>query len=262
MSFDKWFLVNKDSSEKAKLRLFLFPPAGSDVTIFNKWEDNFSSYVEVCKLKLPGRGMRYNEPLESNCQILADKIAEVIDENTNIPFVIFGHSMGALIAYETAILLQAKGNKFLKEICLSAMKSPDCVSDDGCFENDNSQKISMHSLSDAELQKKLIEFGGMPSEILSDSSLIEFLLPIFRNDLYLCDTYHLNKKIVLNIPIVVYGGKSDSVANSNDLAKWKDFSSKKVHVLMFQGNHFYFEMSKAMFMFDLSKNIERLMEEQ
>lgn len=259
--FDNWFLKTKTSDDPVQLRVYLFPPAGSDVSIYSRWEYNLPSSIEVCKLKLPGRGMRISDDLMSDCHEIADIVAELIDSCTDVPFVIFGHSMGALITYETAVRLTERNNKLLKQIFVSAMKSPDTVSDEGCFneENDNSA-LMMHKLNDHDLIEKLKIIGNIPDEIAQNEDYLDIIIPIFRNDLYLCDTYHLDNMEILDIPINVYGGTFDSVADAEQLEKWKAFSSEKVRITLFSGDHFYFEKNKLSFMFDFSRCLEAIKE--
>jgi medium-chain acyl-[acyl-carrier-protein] hydrolase len=261
MNNDKWvFRKRKVAEEEVKLRLFLFPPAGSDISIYHKWEEYLPPSVEICLIRLPGRGGRINDPLIDDCKVLVHEIADNIEQYFDMPYVFFGHSMGSLIAYETTVLIYERGRPLPEKLFVSSLKAPnymnsknDCFS--GIMEPDEDD---LHLLSNEELKNKLYHMGGIPDIIRNNSSFVEMLLPIFRNDLKLCETYKTDKVTRLPVPIDVYGGNSDRIASKEDLEKWKECSKEKVTITLFPGGHFYFNNMNRFFMFDLSKKLEEV----
>jgi medium-chain acyl-[acyl-carrier-protein] hydrolase len=258
---DKWvFRKRRAAEEEIKLRMFLFPPAGSDISVYQRWEEYLPSDIELCLVRLPGRGGRINEPLIEDCSLLVQEIADDLEQYFDMPYVFFGHSMGALLAYETSALIYKRGRPLPERLFLSSLKAPSYMnSKNDCFlgimEPDEDD---LHLLSDEELKKKLYDIGGIPDIIRNNSSFVDMLLPIFRNDLKLCETYKTDSVTSLPVPIDVYGGSGDKIASREDLEKWKECSKEKVTVTMFPGGHFYFSNMQRFFMFNLSKRLQEV----
>lgn len=263
--FFKFFLTKRNvQADEVRLRVFLFPPAGSDISIFNKWEDYMPYGVEVCKLRLPGRGTRSNEGFVLDCYELAKGIAVCINGCDDIPFVIFGHSMGALIAYETVVYMQEQKMNGPCHLILSGMKTPKKISEqNGCFSRiHNGDEGPMHLLEEQELIKAFHKLGGIPDEVMKIPDFLRFVLHIFRNDLELCETYRRDNQVVLEIPITVFGGSADLIASSEELYQWDEYSQKNVKVTIFPGNHFYFNENRYNFFFYFAKKISEILEEE
>jgi medium-chain acyl-[acyl-carrier-protein] hydrolase len=258
---DKWiFRKRKVMEDKVKLRLFLFPPAGGDISIYQKWEDYLPCDIEICLVRLPGRGARINEPLIDDCKVLTEEIAEDIKQYLDRPYAFYGHSMGALIAYETAVLIYKSGLRLPERLFLSSLKAPDFMNlkKDIIQDTIELDENNLHLMSDEELKKKLFQIGGVDDIIWKDNDYIDTLLPIFRSDLKLCETFITEGVTRLPVPIDVYGGSSDNLASREDLENWRGCSKMKVTVTVFSGGHFYFNNMDRLFMFNLSKRLEEV----
>jgi surfactin synthase thioesterase subunit len=260
---DKWvFRKRKALVNEVKLRIFLFPPAGSDISIYQKWENYLPSDVELCLIRLPGRGGRVNEPLIDDISILTSEIANDIIQYFDIPYVFFGHSMGALVAYETAVLIYENGHRLPEKLFLSSLKAPNYMNSKnesllGSTTNGD-EYSNLHLMNDEALKNKLYQIGGIPEIIMKDNSYADKLLPIFRNDLKLCETFKRDDVIRLPVPIDVYGGNADKIVSRKDLEEWKGCSNLKVTITLFPGGHFYFNNVDRFFIFNLSKKLEEV----
>src|ERR1041385_982226 len=96
-----WF-PNVRSDSRVKLRLFCFPYAGGGTNIYRSWAAKLPPQVDVCPVQLPGRGHRIREASYTNVPTLTKALAEAIRPFLNQPFAFFGHSMGAILAFELA----------------------------------------------------------------------------------------------------------------------------------------------------------------
>ncbi len=240
-----------------KLRLFMFPPAGSDIAVYQRWEKYFPAEIEICLICLPGRGGRMNEPLIDECNLLVCKIVDAVKNYFDLPYVLFGHSMGALLAYETAVLAQKSGLRLPERLFLSSLKSPNYMDTSReCFSGlTESDGRLLHLMDDDTLKRKLLEIGGIPDIIRENELFFDFILPTFRSDLKLCETYMPEQTLRLPVPFDVFGGNSDKIASKADLEHWRECSDKEVTITIFPGGHFYFNSAKSIFMFNLSKRL-------
>lgn len=234
---NKWFLNKISNNTKiAKVRLFLFPPAGCDVSIYSSWEKHFPENIEVCVLKLPGRGKRIDEDLETDINKIVTNIVNQIKNMKDIPFIFFGHSMGALIAYETVVKLNHYKMKLPEKLIVSGMKSPGVLSNT----NQDMNKLKLYELDDSKLKNIIINLGGIPDLLKENDRFLDILIPILRNDLKLCNLY--KKKYIDKIPvdIEILGGDKDQLASIEEMNDWNKYSSKKTSSKYFEGGHFYF----------------------
>src|SRR5262245_156411 len=85
-----------------RLRLLCLPYAGGTASLYRQWPDGLPSAIEVCPVELPGRGVRLGEPPSSDLSRLCDDVIAAIDELPGLPMAVFGHSMGAKLAFELA----------------------------------------------------------------------------------------------------------------------------------------------------------------
>src|SRR3546814_4467064 len=95
-----WF-VRARPRPAAELRLFCFPHAGGAASSYFAWAGALEA-VDVLAVQPPGREGRLAEPLIADMTTLLDRLVAAIEPQLDRPFVFFGHSMGALVAFETA----------------------------------------------------------------------------------------------------------------------------------------------------------------
>ncbi|GAA0389000.1 alpha/beta fold hydrolase [Paenibacillus motobuensis] len=221
------------------LRLFLFPPAGGDVSTYLQWEEKMPSFVETAFVRLPGRGARMMEPAIDEIGALTERLAEEIKPYTDIPYVLFGHSMGGLVAYELTQRLYSRNIALPDCIMISSIKAPHHMNSfTECLTADGNDKLYLKS--DAEFIERIIGLGGIPEAFSENREFLQLILPTFRKDMKLCETYCSEGARALPVPFEIYGGSRDAVATRTELEGWKDYTTRKFAFTLFQGNHFYF----------------------
>ena len=214
-------------------RLFCLPHAGGDALQYMHWQPYFLPSIQVCPIQLPGRGRRMAQrPLRS-----ARSIAEAAHANLGAllhePFALFGHSMGALIAYELGCVLEDRG--IVPEVLIVAAKSAPHLP----------ARRARGLLPDDELIRELSVLDGTPREILADRSSLQFYLPLIRSDFAVVDTYVYDRKSRLTCPIVCFGGCGDPTTTIECLAAWSVHTAGAFELVMFPGNHFFVRQETA-----------------
>lgn len=215
-----------------KLRLFCFPFAGGVSSYFNAWQPKIAQGVELCPVMLPGREKLVRQTPISDIHQLCNALLDQLDPHINVPFVFFGHSMGALIAYELAQLMCKLSITPPLHLFLSAFPAPGLLA----------RPAPIHNLSDSEFKAAIASFNGTPQEVLDDDALMSVILPYLRADFKMVETYTHKHNSRLPVPISVYGGKDDYITRNN-LAKWKDNTLMSWQLHMFTGGHFYLSSS-------------------
>lgn len=224
---NKW-IKPIQTSKKALFRLYCFPYAGSGASIFKKWSGLFPKEIEVLAVQLPGREDRLLEEPYKNLSILINDLKENI--NLSKPVGFFGHSMGALIAYE------------LTKVMSEQIKSPDILFLSGCpspTKDENYKNKKIYESNEATLIEELRLLNGTPPELLETPELLKLYIPILRADFSICDTYVYQNNYSLDCPLSVFGGTNDPRVSYSDLLAWERMCSGSFNFKIFDGDHFF-----------------------
>lgn len=226
MQKSKWFPfgIPEDSIKK---KLFCFHCAGGNAISFKEWTQ--AKEIDVIPVEVPGRGLRIGEECITDIYSLVDKLfAEIAPLCANSKYYFFGHSMGALLAFQLTYLLENRiGNT--PQLLIVAGRQPPNIPDTSEFKS---------YMGNEELRKELVRLGGTPKEVLENRDLFEFLAPIIRKDYMLHESYHYNGEKI-NIPIIAHSGTEDSGANINIMKFWNEMTTGEFKVEEFKGNHFF-----------------------
>ena len=215
----------------ARLRLFCFSYAGAGGAMYRTWLDALPPSIELCAVQLPGRENRFREPAFTSMQRLVEAMVPALSPALDLPFAFFGHSMGALVAFELARALHALPHVApLTHLLVSGRKAPHLPEDDA----------PMRGLADdafiAEIGRR---YGGIPDEVLRERDLLDLLLPGLRADMTAIETHTHLAGPQLRCPIDAYGGDADPRATAGQLAAWRDHTLAGGRVRTFPGGHFY-----------------------
>ena len=226
---NNWFRCIVDS-QNAKHCLVCFPYAGGGASVYSGWNTLKQTGISLWALSLPGRGHRYHEkPITSLAPLLEQLIPKVLKIATNKSVSFFGHSMGALIAYELACLLEQRKLLEISKLFLSG-RSPVSQQDD---------EPAYHLLSDTELMSKLIGMGGIPKEIQKHPEMLQLMLPTLRADFELIETWQSESSSATNSPIIALAGSDDSRASAEKMEHWDSHTRSDFKLHEFDGGHFF-----------------------
>ncbi|HEU0053256.1 MAG TPA: alpha/beta fold hydrolase [Longimicrobium sp.] len=227
-TLSSWVVVPRPAPS-AGLRLFCFPYAGAGASVFYSWPRALPAEVEVCAVQFPGREARIAEPAFTDVHALVDVLAGELAPWMDRPFAFFGHSNGALIAFELARRLRRDGRRGPAHIFASGRPAPQVP----LWEE------PIHALPEPEFLQALRRFKGTPEEILQNAEIMEMVSPTLRADFSISETYEHVPEAPLSVPITVYGGRADEEVPEHTLDPWREQTAAAYQKVMFPGDHFF-----------------------
>jgi medium-chain acyl-[acyl-carrier-protein] hydrolase len=230
--FESHFSVLRPS-----LRLFCFPYAGGNAQAFRGWQRYFLPDIDLCLVHLPGRGKRIDEPMFTRLDLLVQTVANLITSEPQPPYALFGHSMGALISFELTRELRRRHFASPRRLFLSGRGAP----------NGTSREVPRFNLPEEAFVEEVRRLNGTPQELLDLPESRNLLLPVFRADFEMVDTYEYHPEEPLSCPITVYGGLQDADTSVDTLRAWEEHTSAGCNQRVFPGDHFFIHDARAGF---------------
>jgi len=229
------------------MRLFCFAYAGGGASIFVPWIEALAPAYEVCPVQLPGRESRFAEPLLKDPLQAAELIAEAIAPMCEERYALFGHSLGAILAYEVAQRLRRRGVRKPERLIVSARR--------GALVPHNGH-MSGHLPND-QFKERLMELNGTPREFLDDPDLVKLLLPRVRQDFLLDEQYTPNETYEpLEFPISAFGGSEDTDVPEESLRAWGAQTRNGFDMTVFPGaDHFFIQSRRE----ELLRGVRRVL---
>lgn len=247
---NRW-LVGGRTESAANMRLFAFAHAGGGASIFRQWHKSLPPQIDLYAVQLPGRETRFAEPKLTQFTAAVEAIVNGLRPSLDRPFAFFGHSLGALLAFETARHLRRLGAPGPQYLFLS-----------GCAAPPAHDPIEAYSkLSDAAFIQSIKKYGGIPDEISQNAELVELFLPTVRADFSLLETYQYIEEPALDCPVSVFGGLNDLEAPQAKLAAWNIHTTKNFRVKMFPGDHFYLNGAYTTLLAEITRDLDHLAKE-
>jgi surfactin synthase thioesterase subunit len=236
MEGNRWLVGTHRQGGNARFRMFCLPYAGGGASVYRNWESALRPAAEVLAVQLPGREERFMEPRYYSIVRLVDALMEAEDGEGwfDPPHVLFGHSMGAKIAFETARRLEGQGRPPALLI----------VSGSRPVNTPVSRRIS--DLPDALFNEELRRLAGTPEEILKEEEFMLIYRTILRADFAMDETYFSDT--VLNVPITAFAGVEDSEVSAADIAGWKSLTTAGFSSRMTEGDHFFLKKHEERFL--------------
>jgi surfactin synthase thioesterase subunit len=217
----------------AMLRLFCFPYAGAGVGAFYRWKSAILDTVELCAIQMPGREDRLDEAPITSMEVLRRYLAEQITPYLDRPCVFFGHSLGALVAFETVRELRRRGLPLPVTMILSGRRAPQIGYDTQPW----------HTLANEELVARIRGLGGTRVGVLEDPQLRDLLLPLLRADLTLNETYQYRPEAPLPMPATLLRARDDSVASLEQADAWRLQFRTPPRCVDYDGGHFFIDVN-------------------
>jgi surfactin synthase thioesterase subunit len=228
------------------MRMFCFPYAGAAASAFRLWPAGLPEEVDVCAIQLPGRANRLRERPITSIPEMVEAVVDAMADHLDRPFVLFGHSMGGLLAFEVAHELAARGWSTPRHLIISARRAP--------LLRDPSSLL--HVLPDAEFVDEIQRrYGGIPEEILAHQDVLALLLPCLRADITALETHRPPQRVPLGCPLSVFAGAEDRHASPAHVAGWRRETTGAFDTRIFPGGHFYLDAQRPDVLADLSARL-------
>ncbi|MEV6419586.1 alpha/beta fold hydrolase [Streptomyces sp. NPDC051662] len=210
----------------APVRLVCFPHAGGSASFYFPVSAALASDSDVVALQYPGRQDRRTEPSVDDIGVLADRIAPVVAPLFDRPVVFFGHSMGAVVAFEVARRLEA-GGRTPAMLFASGRRAP------------STRRVeTVHQRDDDGLVAEMKALSGTDAQVLGDEELLRMVLPAIRSDYRAIETYGPVEATV-DCPITALVGDDDPKATPSEADAWRAHTTAAFHIQVFRGGHFY-----------------------
>lgn len=232
---------------QASLRLFCIPYAGGGTQVYHTWPDYLPESIEVCSIKLPGRGARMRETPFANTTPLIHALAPNLLPYLDKPYALFGHSMGALVSFELASHLRRQSNSEPIHLFASGCRAPQIP-----------EPHPIYNLPEIEFLEELRSLGGVSQDVMENSELMQLMLPTIRADCTLSDTYTYKSQPPLSCSISVFGGLQDPLVSREHLEAWRCQTSASFTLMMFPGDHFFLHTSKLLLLEQLSSELRQI----
>lgn len=222
------WLVSLTPSGVGDVSVFCFPYAGAGASVYRSWAKLLPSHLNAFAIQAPGRETRFLEPFVSSITELANQAAQAILRETEKPIVLFGHSLGAACAYETARALERSGHT-PELLIVSGRQCPGTPS----------KRAPIGHLSDKQFIDHVRMYKGTPSAVLENKELMELLLPLLRADFSLSEQYRPLAEPLLSCPILGLGSTDDEWLDHDTLQAWENLTRSDFETHWFEGDHFY-----------------------
>ncbi|TXS52229.1 MULTISPECIES: thioesterase II family protein [unclassified Streptomyces] len=215
------------TAESGALRLFCFPHAGGNASFFHPFSARLTPRTEVLAVQYPGRQERFDEPRVEDLHELADLVAAELAAWAEEPFALFGHSMGATLAFEVGSRLHARGAR-PTALFVSGRRAPSVPAPG-----------SVHLASDEKLIADMRLLGGTDNRMLDNLELLAVILPAVRSDYVATETYRYRGAPPLDCPVTAFIGDADPRVDAPMARAWAAHTTEKFLLHVFEGGHFF-----------------------
>lgn len=213
----------------AAVRLFCFPAAGGRSSSMNAWIRHLPPEVGLERMELPGREPEAVDRRHASMESLIPEVWHTIASRLDRPFVLYGHSVGALVAYEVALRAMEFGDVGPVALFVSGRRAPHCTL----------AKRSLHDLPEDELVTTLAEFGATPGPFLTNPAWRDYVLPSLRADLSVSDRYPPKREKPLRCPIRAFRGAGDRITSETEMRAWSEHTAASFQFETLPGGHFF-----------------------
>jgi len=217
----------------ATARIFCFPFAGGAASAFGAWNAILPSWMELCAVQYPGREGRLHEACITDLDALLEMLVFSIEPYCDLPYVFFGHSFGALVAYELAKRMAARQNAPIR-LFVSGRNAPNRWTGD-----------PVHALPDPQLTQRLIDLNGFTPELIQCREMLDILLPIIRADIRMSETYDYREQTRVPCGISAFGGIDDPWVLLDGLQDWANHTTGSFMLRMMEGDHFFLRINPS-----------------
>ena len=208
--------------------LLVLPCAGASATMYLRWRRSLPEWIRVVPVELPGRGARLDEAFIEDFGQLIDRLCSDQANALGGRYALFGHSMGALLAYGIAQYQRAHSRPLPQAMFVSASPAPS-TRDPNRFADKN---------DDAALIADLRRQGGTPEELFGNEDLLRLALDTLGSDYRVCESFRFFASEPLSMPLHALAGRQDDIT-AERIEAWRREAGSVFTLDWFDGGHFF-----------------------
>jgi medium-chain acyl-[acyl-carrier-protein] hydrolase len=243
MSASPWF-VCFERLRAPTVRLFCLPYAGGGAASYRSWRTTLPSGVEVWAVRPPGRESRFRERPFHRLAPLVEALERELDPLLDLPFGIFGHSLGALTGFELARGLERRDHG-PRHLWVAAHSAPHL----------RPTASPVHLAPDDVILGRLRRYGGTPAGFYENDDLVSALLPNLRADMAVSETYRYTDTTPLRCGVTAFGGVDDPLVTGVAIDEWEQATSGPFRAHVFHGGHFFWLADPAPMLHEIGADL-------
>jgi medium-chain acyl-[acyl-carrier-protein] hydrolase len=244
---DSFTLVRKVDRPAARVRLFCFTFAGSSAQIFYGWNEHVPEWLEVSGFELPGHGARLAETPIDTQDAAATEIADALEPFLDRPYALFGHCLGATLAYEATRVLHTRGKAQPVRLFSSGARGPHL----------GIPIADVESMGDDEFIEHMHKSYAAPIHFLNHPEMRPLFLPMVRADARMTQNYRYVSGPKMSYPVTAIAGETDQDVRPEHLEGWGQHTTAGVTTRIYPGNHFFFLESAPRVLADFAEELDR-----
>ena len=220
--------------------------------MYHTWSRIIPTEIDFVPIQLPGREIRIRDPLIHDLSELTSQLVPAIAPLLDKPYALFGYSMGALIAFETARVLEKSGYPQPEAVFAASRQAPSLPP----------QVDPFFDLPEDQFWDRVRKLNGCPDEVFQMPEILELIGPVLRNDLRLCDSYTHQDNTLLSCPIRAYGSENDALTPLEALDAWENHTENVFSRKIFPGDHFFIHQQAEALVADITETLQTLYAER
>jgi surfactin synthase thioesterase subunit len=241
------WLVRYRPLARPAVRLVGIPYAGGASTVFHPWVEPLAPDVELWAAELPGRARRIADPPVADLPALVEALADAVKSAVAAPYVLFGHSMGALLAFEVCHRLVAAGAP-PRHLVVSARRAPQLPP----------RYPPIAGLPDPEFVQALVDrYDGIPEAVRRETELLALFLPMLRADLAALEGYRYAARPPLDLPLTALAGREDTRIPLGEIVAWREQTTGPFALHTIVGGHFFVNTNRPAVLDVLRRDVLR-----
>ncbi|HEX5406866.1 MAG TPA: alpha/beta fold hydrolase [Pseudonocardiaceae bacterium] len=243
---DRW-IRSFHPTRHSPVQLVCLPHAGGSASYYHPMSADLAKRgVDTLIVQYPGRQDRRTEPALTTIAELADGVTDALTGRSDLPIVLFGHSMGAVVAFETARRLERAGTP-VATVLVSGRRGPTATRTERW----------VHQMPDGEVVGEIKLLDGTAGELLDDPEMLELVMPAIRADHQAIETYVAETGALVHCPLTALVGDADPKTTPEEARAWSVHTTDRFDLRVFPGGHFYVADQRAAVVATIMAEISR-----